>query len=121
MIEKLILTELKRCPFCGGNGKITTDGGGFRVCCEKCFASAQLSVDQEAATDTWNKRYHEWISTHDRFPEKGQQCLIYPVDGKPEVAHLEDGKFVFWDGFCIDANKISHWRPLPVLPEEVES
>lgn len=69
-------------------------------------------------------RFHEdnrWISTHERFPEKGQRCLIYPVDGKSEVAYLENGKFVFWDGACTDANKITHWIPLPVLPEEVES
>ena len=100
---------------------MTTDDGGFRVCCEKCFASAQLSADQKAATNTWNRRYPEWISICDKIPEKDQRCLIYPVDGKSEVAYLENGKFVFWDGFCIDANKISHWRSLPVLPEEVES
>jgi len=45
------------CPFCGENGRVVVDSGGYRVCCEKCFANSRLSTSEEAAIKVWNKRF----------------------------------------------------------------
>lgn len=109
---------------------MTTDGGGFRVCCEKCFASAQLSVDQEAASNTWNKRNPEWISTSERLPEcigKYQHSkIVWCLDAHGKTGFGIYQKQLRNEGWFIGGGAgensviITHWMPLPALPEEVE-
>ena len=54
------MSELKRCPFCGGeavvreNAKISTV---WIVGCEKCGADGGLRFDKHEAIKAWNTRY----------------------------------------------------------------
>lgn len=109
---------------------MTTDGGGFRVCCVKCFASAQLSVDQEAALKIWNKRCLEWISTQERLPEcvkdHGFSKVVWCLDAHGKTGFgiyqkelREEGWFIA-GGAGENSVIITHWMPLPELPEKGE-
>lgn len=53
------MSELKRCPFCGGEAKILeTDVGSFRVICKECSCSVgrywYWSIEE--AINAWNTR-----------------------------------------------------------------
>lgn len=56
----------------------------------------------------------EWISVKDRLPEKLDEYLVVNC-GKVGTA-------IYHDGLWIAPTRkvgITHWMPLPVLPEEV--
>lgn len=58
MAQKII--ELKRCPFCGGEGsKMTFDGKGFLVICTECAAETSVYDTGYDAIVAWNKRIGE--------------------------------------------------------------
>ena len=73
----IIETELKPCPFCGGKARIITDGGGFRACCGKCFASTGLLVDEETAAAAWNKRLKHQHKCNDAERNHDGTCRGY--------------------------------------------
>ena len=56
------MSDLKPCPFCGGEAKIReTDIGGFHVCCTNCpcdYGRYWFSTKRLAAI-AWNRRAHE--------------------------------------------------------------
>jgi Lar family restriction alleviation protein len=59
------MTELKPCPFCGGEAEIThiEDGenaGGSCVSCAQCFASSNVEFEfKENFVSNWNRRITE--------------------------------------------------------------
>lgn len=56
------MTELKACPFCGGEALIKTTRifapyeGTYYVVCFKCHVSQIAVKDKSTAIDQWNKR-----------------------------------------------------------------
>ena len=54
------MTELERCPFCGGkdSGILTTsyDGYWFAVFCENCMAHTRKCRQEKDAIEAWNRR-----------------------------------------------------------------
>lgn len=59
-------SELKPCPFCGGNAELTTDHHDYSngehtstygVNCTKCFIEPQRLQSPESAILTWNTRH----------------------------------------------------------------
>lgn len=62
--EVLCMSDVKNCPFCGGNASVCEvetdiDGkmfSGFIVACEKCGVSSPASDDEHKVIDCWNKR-----------------------------------------------------------------
>ncbi len=51
-------TELKPCPFCGGEAKIVNDEEFevFFAICKHCNASTRLFDDEVVAIEAWNRR-----------------------------------------------------------------
>lgn len=51
------MAELKSCPFCGGEAKLTKYKDGVPlVVCSKCMAHTCLCFSVEEAVERWNKR-----------------------------------------------------------------
>ncbi|MBO5831584.1 MAG: Lar family restriction alleviation protein [Alistipes sp.] len=60
------MIELKPCPFCGGEARITADPEAvrdsqrrlwaFTVVCDRCCASSGLTFKPERAIEAWNRR-----------------------------------------------------------------
>lgn len=48
------MSELKRCPFCGGTPEIVSDYGDV-VRCKGCYA-CKVGDNRESAITQWNKR-----------------------------------------------------------------
>lgn len=57
---------------------------------------------------------NEWISVKDRMPEEGVDVLVYLNRKGADVDFVdrESGNFFYYD-----EGEITHWRPLPELPE----
>ena len=63
-----------------------------------------------------------WVSVKDRLPEHGKRYLIYATSGDNKNGHITtaafsghfalSGRCAYW--------KVTHWMPLPELPEEDE-
>ena len=51
------MTELKPCPFCGGEAKISDMGYPHWVFCEKCGARIHgYTTDERDSIEAWNRR-----------------------------------------------------------------
>ena len=56
-VERRGMRELKPCPFCGGEGKLFTDGLTAIMCvdCNMSVSNHERSIIK--LTDQWNRRY----------------------------------------------------------------
>ena len=61
--ENDMATELKPCPFCGGEAfcRVTDEGIEdehllFYVECDDCYISTPYSYDRERSIEAWNRR-----------------------------------------------------------------
>jgi len=62
-------TEIKSCPFCGGEGRVAFDdepcyhgsSGLYFVVCKDCNARATSKNNEEEAISVWNKRVTEAV------------------------------------------------------------
>ena len=53
------MSELKACPFCGGEAVETHNGAFHYVVCVKCYARSPRTLSQKEAKDKWNRRVGE--------------------------------------------------------------
>lgn len=78
----------------------------------------------------------EWISVNDKFPEIGQNVLIYQKYPKgtmfncaqyplnrcfhliAEYTKLGKDSHIFWGRDMIPFKHVTHWMPLPKPPQE---
>lgn len=52
--------EIKRCPFCGGEGHIWIyDHDGWYVDCENCGARTEIWGTEDEAIERWNRRVED--------------------------------------------------------------
>ena len=50
-------TELRKCPFCGGEARIIgAVGTVFWVKCTECGAETQSEITKQRAAERWNRR-----------------------------------------------------------------
>ena len=53
------MAELKKCPFCGGEGKINYIGTCiplYFISCKECGCRQENSIHKETVTNAWNNR-----------------------------------------------------------------
>lgn len=50
------MSELKPCPFCGGEASMTGYGGIYSGCCNGCSSSGSIEISRLAAAAAWNIR-----------------------------------------------------------------
>lgn len=131
------MEELKKCPFCGGEAKLTiaTDEyEHYSWYCVSCDCGA--AMESEATTEdlkvtdigmkkvvaAWNRRADGWIAVSERLPEAGDGIVLV-------CAHNEGGKHVVDTGvylgnvgeWFVDWHTgkpiVTHWMPLPSIEE----
>ncbi len=49
-------TELKPCPFCGGDAKLQHIMGEYWIECRGCEAETTFTVTEDGAAKRWNRR-----------------------------------------------------------------
>lgn len=65
-----------------------------------------------------------WVPAEERLPEQMEWVLCACIDGRIRVLRYDhitdDYDFAVVDGhgYCISAASVTHWMPLPELPEE---
>ena len=123
--------ELRPCPFCGGT-KICTEKGINLNYCDNCSAESNI--------EHWNTRpIEDALTTRIAELEEAQRWRVVADGELPEVYRDEDGKFIpflvcegdggnpfiamynginWWAGIFVP--DITHWMPLPSLPEVQE-
>jgi Lar family restriction alleviation protein len=67
--------ELKPCPFCGGEARLTQTGVSPYVVCERCSNSTALHGTQELAIAAWNTRAAPEPSEADVRLEERKWCV----------------------------------------------
>jgi hypothetical protein len=97
--------NLLPCPFCG-ESKELTECISF-VECEGCLARSFKSK--------WNNRYFPWISVKDRLPDMYVEVLSIDKEKNTVVSWVKYNNG--WESND-DFYEITHWMPLPLLPEE---
>lgn len=121
--------KLKPCPFCGGKAYTTiTEEGHFWVAsCRDCHAQIMLCNKEWQAIKMWNWRYHNWIKTSERMPERKTRVLI--SNGKScDIGQLHEDWLDntlrrFWSvegAENLGEDLMTYWMPLPELPEVEE-
>lgn len=100
------MTDLKPCPFCGGEAEFYEDKGGFSVYCDFCgvgvdYYSKGLDDAKQQAADAWNRRSPEIVHCRD--------CVHFRRQTSTDRARC-NGVFVFIepdeDGFCSWGKKV---------------
>lgn len=113
------MSELKPCPFCGGNAH-DIDVNGFRfIACNdvRCNGVTRYHIwQQRPIEDALNKRIAEleaaqrWIPVGERLPEESGTYMVY--------YYYDNAYGSVWYSL-IDApfpDRVTHWRPLPEAP-----
>lgn len=127
------MTEiLKPCPFCGGEAHISKMGYPHWIYCKNCGARVHGRVvgereGEKASIEAWNRRTEQagWIKTSEQMPIAYNPILLYHRLYK-EICigywrALTGLWWVFNYGVYSDEDVITHWMPLPELPEEEEN
>lgn len=119
--------NLLPCPFCASNEieESFSMGTSQQKECKNCKARGPKTEKFNPA-ELWNLRHSPWISVKDRLPEEDTKILIHTKLYGITLGNL--GKFLpkgmaFYcidRGFIghVDGNNVTHWMPLPSLPEE---
>jgi hypothetical protein len=141
------MNELKSCPFCGGVAQVNT-WTMHGITESRCFcpnSDCPNSV-RTVALATWNTRPIEdalqarvaeleaaqrWIPVSERLPEFNKVVAVIDMSDKDshlcnvyETAMLVevrgDTRFGFIGHSGWDSSDVTHWMPLPKLPEVQE-
>ena len=111
------MSELKRCPFCGGEAEILASNGLTKgwITCSHCGAEVPIIQTKKEAVAAWNRRADGWISVDERLPDGEVDVLVRPVVGPPCTAWLQaDGRWNMSLPFDMDYYlDVTHWMPLP--------
>ena len=71
------MTELRKCPFCGGEASIyVAYDDGYYVCCDECGCGLPVYNTEQEAIEAWNKRVPPTDKDIDEYIEKIVQ--FYP-------------------------------------------
>lgn len=110
------MTELKPCPFCGGEANVDKQEEDFLVECEPCQVSRLGWTDSRPeAIAAWNRRADGWVSVDERLPEGVGTYLVSYADGLVSITSWLDGS---WMMHRQDQSHLKprHWMALPESP-----
>ena len=134
------MSEMKPCPFCGGEADYTQILGNYgRVYCFTCDGGIREGRSKDGVIHNWNNRPIEdelrariaeleaaqrWIPVSERLPQIGVRVLFY----NNFITNIHKGWFsgdewtsdigIFYNGDKL--KRITHWMPLPEPPEVQE-
>lgn len=119
--------DLLPCPFCGRRPKISNLNiqlyeieCSFSKCPVRTFV---IEKTQEEAVKAWNTRASGWIPCSKRIPERSMPVLI-SAQGHRVTAFYDAVKGVFMltetEGLFYSMSTVTHWMPLPEVPETEE-
>ena len=134
------MSEMKPCPFCGGEADYTQILGNYgRVYCFTCDGGIREGRSKDGVIHNWNNRPIEdelrariaeleaaqrWIPASERLPQIGVRVLFY----NNFITNIHKGWFsgdewtsdigIFYNGDKL--KRITHWMPLPEPPEVQE-
>jgi Lar family restriction alleviation protein len=144
------MRELKPCPFCGGEAAYTQILGNYgrphEVYCSTCDGGITEGRSKDGVIHNWNNRPIEdaltariaeleaeqrWIPVSERLPEFNKVVAVIDMSDKDshlcnvyETAILVevrgDTRFGFIGHSGWDSSDVTHWMPLPKLPEVQE-
>ncbi len=67
-----------------------------------------------------HREHGGWISVSETLPDDGEAVLIYQQEADVWLGFLDGDIWRLVSGDRCDENEpVTHWRPLPVPPEEV--
>ena len=144
------MSELKKCPFCGGEAQVNT-WTMHGITESRCFCSNSDCPNsvRTVALEQWNTRPIEdalhariteleaaqrWIPVSERLPELGKVVVVHDANDIPyftrqdltyAVAVLIEKNNVKMFGFIEEfsvwySSDVTHWMPLPEKPEVQE-
>lgn len=115
------MSELKPCPFCGGEAHYWLDTqyqDRHVIECDDCGCNRRYEYSKEGVEKEWNTRADVWINIDEQLPKIGQECLIeIPVCAG---FNIENGRYKgngAWVGaWCSERGngccyKVSRWMP----------
>lgn len=114
------MSELKPCPFCGGEARLSHAGAKHIIFCPNCVRLPADGgyINQEQAIAAWNNRPDGWISVEDKLPTVNKYGDVYVL------VHMDEGfiattTFVENEGFELwaESGEVTHWQPLPKPPK----
>ena len=132
------MTEtIKPCPFCGEPEELdinVTPEYKYVNCltCEARGPYADIGADAillwNAASNAQERERNRWIPVSEKLPEDEENVLvnITEVDGSPVIdfGYYTPGNNAFegWQtNYFMAFGKVTHWRPLPEPPEQLNS
>ena len=119
--------ELKPCPFCGGEAKLTYNytvashvGCKRGVHCGKCGCNLFVFGTEAVAITAWNTRPSPWIEikSEDDLPKDGTICFFINGMCRYSGTYRSNNK-----SFCSVHSdhpwkSVHHYMPIPELPKK---
>lgn len=109
------MTELKRCPFCGGEARIselTYPMKHYTVICsnENCYAEMGDFISNEDAIRMWNTRPNPW---HTDTPTEEGWYLLHVRGTIPfRVAYMRNWQWLSTDDSRIRTDVVIEWQKI---------
>ena len=102
--------------------KLVTTEAVMTALCQHCDSHIEM-CEECGMREIIESVPSAWISVKDRLPDEGQECLfVYMRD--VWCGDYRDGQFRFQRQYALitkaDAEKVTHWMPLPDAPEVEE-
>lgn len=86
------MSELLKCPFCGGEAETWDGAGPWHVVCTKCGTIGSPCLSEAEAIAAWNTRVERTCENTDKYPDyrfkcSECNCVLYyeDLDGEPWV------------------------------------
>lgn len=117
------LSEVKPCPFCGGDDitlATSYNNKFYNAECNACGACTAVHSSEIEVVQAWNTRSSEWVSVKDRLPEFGEKVLTWHQAGEVKAGYYRDNGIHSPFFEMDDAHKswcVTHWM-LPAPPKE---
>ena len=82
----------------------------------------EQTYEPEDLKGSKSTRLNGWISVKDRLPEDDKDVLVYDSGSKEIIMASYNSDYDEWSTpydyyYDLDNDKITHWQPLPELPE----